>query len=202
MNLRCENCGQPAQDSDSTCWHCGEPLPGREQRRSEKVQAKEHWGQTASPSMLGIYLGSTILVVVAALLVMRSIGRERAAPRRGRRGVPTDRRGARSPRNGMSRPVVCASLRRWRPAVATAAARGSTSRIRTTPRTASGGPEIPSTGSRRPRSARDEAQRAFTRPRGGAPYGSANAVSASPGSDQPCPPAAITRYCFPSSRRR
>lgn len=76
MNIRCENCGQLALESDSTCWHCGEPLPGREQEQSEKVQAKERWGQTASPSTLGIYLGSTIFVIVAALLVMRSIGQE------------------------------------------------------------------------------------------------------------------------------
>jgi hypothetical protein len=76
MNVRCENCGQLALDTDVKCWHCGEPLPGREQQESEKVQAKERWGQTASPSTLGIYLASTIFVIVAALLVMRSIGRE------------------------------------------------------------------------------------------------------------------------------
>jgi hypothetical protein len=76
MNIRCENCGQPALESDSTCWHCGEPLPGREQEQSEQVLAGERWGQTASPSTIGIYLASTIFVIVAALLLMRSIGDE------------------------------------------------------------------------------------------------------------------------------
>lgn len=76
MNIRCENCGQPALESDTTCWHCGEPLPGREQEQLEKVQVKEHWGPVTSPSTLAIYLASTVFVIVAALLVMRSIGQE------------------------------------------------------------------------------------------------------------------------------
>ena len=76
MNIRCENCGQPALASDSTCWQCGEPLPGREQQSSVKVQAKERWGPATSPTTLVIYLASTLIVIVAALLVMRSIGRQ------------------------------------------------------------------------------------------------------------------------------
>lgn len=38
--------------------------------------AREQWRQTAPPSTIGIYLASTIFVIVAALLLMRSIGEE------------------------------------------------------------------------------------------------------------------------------
>jgi hypothetical protein len=76
MHLRCENCEQLALDSDVVCWHCGQPLLGREETTEEEVQVSESWQQSVSLSSLGAYLGLTLVVIVAALLVMRSLGQQ------------------------------------------------------------------------------------------------------------------------------
>lgn len=76
MNLRCENCGHAALDTDSTCWHCGEPLPGREERGREEVKVRESWTRDAGPGSIVIFGGLTLLVVIAALLVMNWLGQQ------------------------------------------------------------------------------------------------------------------------------
>lgn len=76
MNLRCENCGHAALDTDNTCWHCGEPLPGREDAGRKKVKVRESWARDSGPGSVAIFGGLTLLVVVAAVLVMGSLGRQ------------------------------------------------------------------------------------------------------------------------------
>ncbi|MGD2078048.1 MAG: hypothetical protein PVH18_06675 [Chloroflexota bacterium] len=73
MNIRCENCGHAALDTDSSCWHCGEPLPGREEAGRKKIKVRESWTRGAGPGSVVIFGGLTLLVTLAALLVMSSL---------------------------------------------------------------------------------------------------------------------------------
>lgn len=74
LNLRCENCGQPATDTDVVCFHCGQPLPGREELAEPKVKVKEGWQQSVSSTAATIYITSAVLVLLAFLLVTRTLG--------------------------------------------------------------------------------------------------------------------------------
>lgn len=76
MNVRCESCGRAALDTDETCWHCGEPLSGRRGVGRKRVRARESWGRDGGPASLTIFGGLTLLVVMAAILVMASLGRQ------------------------------------------------------------------------------------------------------------------------------
>lgn len=74
LNLRCDNCGQPAADSDVVCFHCGQPLPGREETSEPAVKAKEGWQQTVSPAAAAVYIGIAGMVLFAFLLVTSNLG--------------------------------------------------------------------------------------------------------------------------------
>jgi uncharacterized OB-fold protein len=74
MNIVCENCGHQALDTDNSCWHCGQPLPGRENSGRKKVKARESWTRGSGPASVAMFGGLTIAVIVAALLVMSSLG--------------------------------------------------------------------------------------------------------------------------------
>lgn len=74
MNIICDNCGHQALDTDSTCWHCGEPLPGRDDAGRKKVKVRESWTRDSGPASVAIFAGLTLLVAVAALLVMSALG--------------------------------------------------------------------------------------------------------------------------------
>ena len=76
MNIRCENCGHTALDTDSTCWHCGKPLPGREDAGRNKVKVRDSWGQSAGPTSLIVYGGLTLFVILGAILLMASLGKQ------------------------------------------------------------------------------------------------------------------------------
>jgi hypothetical protein len=76
MNIRCENCGHAALDTDETCWHCGAPLPGRQGTGRKKVKARESWTRDGGPASIAIFGSLTLLVVVAAALVMATLGRQ------------------------------------------------------------------------------------------------------------------------------
>jgi len=76
MNIRCENCGHTALETDSTCWHCGELLAGRENAGSKKVKVRDGWTQGAGTSSVIIFGAMTLLVVLSTILVMASLGRQ------------------------------------------------------------------------------------------------------------------------------
>ncbi len=76
MNIRCANCGQMALETDGKCWHCDEPLPGREHAARKRVRVRESWARDGGPAAIAVYGGLTVLVVLAALLVMRSLGQK------------------------------------------------------------------------------------------------------------------------------
>lgn len=75
MNGLCDHCGEPALDTDTVCWHCGMPLPGRKELNTPKDHLKEDWQQSISPSSVAMYTGMTIVVILGALLVMVYLGR-------------------------------------------------------------------------------------------------------------------------------
>jgi hypothetical protein len=76
MNLRCENCGHAALETDETCWHCGEPLAGRHGAGRKEVKARESWARDRGPGSIAVFGGLTLLVILAAILVMASLGRQ------------------------------------------------------------------------------------------------------------------------------
>ena len=75
MDVRCENCGQPALTNDVVCWHCGQPLPGREHAAEETIQVKESWLPGDQLYSLGFYVALTVLLIVATLIVLNSLAK-------------------------------------------------------------------------------------------------------------------------------
>lgn len=85
----CENCGRPVLPTDTTCWHCGYTLPRRTKPAARKAEGlpdiSRHARQTAAATANGeieydlraiaIYGTLTVLVIVALLAVMISLGR-------------------------------------------------------------------------------------------------------------------------------
>jgi hypothetical protein len=76
MNIRCENCGRAALDTDDTCWHCGQPLPGRQNLTRRRPRARESWTRDAGPGAIATFGALTLLVAVALILAMAYLGRQ------------------------------------------------------------------------------------------------------------------------------
>jgi hypothetical protein len=77
MASRCEHCGEPALDSDTVCWHCGMPLAGHdEQPPASKTQIKEGWQRSTTPTAVVFYVGLTIFIIVATVILMVMLGRQ------------------------------------------------------------------------------------------------------------------------------
>lgn len=74
LHLRCENCGQPATDSDLVCFHCGQSLPGREEITEPVVNVQESWQQSISPTEAVVYIVIALIVFVSFVLVTRMLG--------------------------------------------------------------------------------------------------------------------------------
>lgn len=92
-NIRCENCGQPALETDTVCWHCGQPLTGRgKQAKAESqivaqaqpdppppaeppAQVKDRWQEPRAFGDLAFYIGLTALVILGVLMVIGRLGR-------------------------------------------------------------------------------------------------------------------------------
>jgi len=76
MNPRCENCGQLALETDKVCWHCGQPLPGRDIEAPEKVTVNKGWQQTQSLGTISGYIAVAVFVILATLLVTHALGQQ------------------------------------------------------------------------------------------------------------------------------
>lgn len=75
MEHRCPNCGQLALDNDVACWHCGHQLPGREGGQLEQIEVSESWKHDVSAPNVLFYVGLTIAVALATVMMMASLGR-------------------------------------------------------------------------------------------------------------------------------
>lgn len=88
MSESCPNCTRPVLPADTVCWHCGYQLP---QRAKQRPRAEPGGHPPSSRSAVGAgqtevgpvglrsivaYGVLTLLVIVALLLVMRSLGRQ------------------------------------------------------------------------------------------------------------------------------
>ena len=76
MKIKCENCGEPAMPSDATCWHCGQPLKNGAAKSVDVVTSADTWRETRNTINVIPYLIITIVVIVAAILIMSMIGRK------------------------------------------------------------------------------------------------------------------------------
>jgi len=74
MQVKCDQCGEPALPTDSTCWHCGQTLEGREGLNADVKTAGDSWRGTDGTNAVVAYGIMTALVIVAALVVMGMLG--------------------------------------------------------------------------------------------------------------------------------
>lgn len=78
MTYECRNCGQPTLETDTICWHCGQPLT---QQKSQPKQAEAAAVSIEPLPMLPMlriaaYGGLTLVIIVALLWVMQALGRQ------------------------------------------------------------------------------------------------------------------------------
>jgi hypothetical protein len=80
MAHNCKNCGQPALDTDTICWHCGQPLPKQTKPavNEKKAATSDPLPATASLPLQSIaaYGGLTLLIIVILLAVMQALGNQ------------------------------------------------------------------------------------------------------------------------------
>jgi hypothetical protein len=77
MANRCDQCGEPALDTDTVCWHCGMPLTGHEEQSpASRTQIKEGWQQSTTPTAVIFYVGLTIFIILATVILMAMLGRQ------------------------------------------------------------------------------------------------------------------------------
>jgi hypothetical protein len=77
VTYHCPNCSQPVLGSDTICWHCGWQLPERKTKKPEPETIRKAEEQRPFPlSAVIIYTALTIAVIMATLLVMRSLGQK------------------------------------------------------------------------------------------------------------------------------
>lgn len=79
MTYTCQNCGQPALETDTICWHCGQPLAGKKDKTNQA--AKETAVSPESlPSLpiqsIAVYGGLTLVIIIALLWVMQALGQQ------------------------------------------------------------------------------------------------------------------------------
>lgn len=68
---RCDNCDQPLLATDSVCWHCGHP-------RQASASAPAPAAATESTQLTAVsgYALLTLIIIIALLLVMRSLAQQ------------------------------------------------------------------------------------------------------------------------------
>lgn len=77
MANRCDHCGEPALDTDDVCWHCGMSLRGQEEQPpSSKTQIKEGWQESTTPTAVVFYVGLTIFIILATVILMVMLSRQ------------------------------------------------------------------------------------------------------------------------------
>jgi hypothetical protein len=77
VTYQCQNCGQPALETDTICWHCGQPLS---RQKNETNPAATAVSPTPLPPLpmqsIAAYGGLTLLIIIALLWVMQALGRQ------------------------------------------------------------------------------------------------------------------------------
>lgn len=81
MAHKCNNCGQPALETDTICWHCGQPLPQQKNPTKNEVEVA-----TADPTptaaaplplqSIAAYGGLTLLIIIIFLTVIQALGNQ------------------------------------------------------------------------------------------------------------------------------
>jgi hypothetical protein len=77
VTYQCQNCGQPALETDTICWHCGQPL--RRQKNETNPAAAAVSTESLPPlpmQSIASYGGLTLLIIVGLLWVMQALGRQ------------------------------------------------------------------------------------------------------------------------------
>ena len=79
MTYKCQNCGQPALETDAICWHCGQPLASQNSKTNQAAEettvATESLPQLPM-QRIAAYGGLTLVIIIALLWVMQALGRQ------------------------------------------------------------------------------------------------------------------------------
>ncbi len=79
MTDTCQNCGQPALETDTICWHCGQPLARKKDKTNQAVE-KTAVSPESLPSLplqsIAAYSGLTLIIIIALLWVMQDLGQQ------------------------------------------------------------------------------------------------------------------------------
>lgn len=81
MKYQCENCGQPALETDTICWHCGHSLPRHRNKPEGKaadtaVSPSQPLSATLPLPRIAAYGGLTLVIIIALLWVMQTLGQQ------------------------------------------------------------------------------------------------------------------------------
>ncbi len=79
MGKRCDNCEQPVLDTDTVCWHCGRALSSTAVPKTPKritALSDEVAVEPLPLPAVAVYGTITAVLIIAMLLVMRSLGQK------------------------------------------------------------------------------------------------------------------------------
>ncbi len=82
MAFLCDNCGQPALETDTICWHCGQklsqPAPKPKPKKVSTAPAVEEEAVAAVLALtpLAVYASLTIVIVMSLFVVMNALGQQ------------------------------------------------------------------------------------------------------------------------------
>ncbi len=77
MSYQCENCGQTALETDTICWHCGQPLSPPNKKQETPSADEDAEKERPLPLVsLAAYGGLTLVIIIALFMVMQALGRQ------------------------------------------------------------------------------------------------------------------------------
>ncbi|MCB9419292.1 MAG: hypothetical protein H6667_05790 [Ardenticatenaceae bacterium] len=79
MTNTCQNCGQPTLETDTICWHCGQPLPQQPKSQPKQPKATAVTPDSVPPlplQSIAAYGGLILLIIIALLWVMHALGQQ------------------------------------------------------------------------------------------------------------------------------
>ena len=79
MTNTCQNCGQPALETDAICWHCGQPLASQKSKPNQASGETAVFSESLPPlpmKSIAAYGGLTLVIMIALLWVMQALGQQ------------------------------------------------------------------------------------------------------------------------------
>lgn len=83
MKYRCPNCNSPLFETDTVCWHCGQPQtlaieqeisPEQAAPEEDKLEEVEAELDPFAPGLIFVYAGLLVTIIIGLFFVTRSLG--------------------------------------------------------------------------------------------------------------------------------